>query len=232
MVFAPLEDHLYARLDGEWNVYSMEGGQAQRVYKWFRYAGIIATTPTPLHHATVYQLEPDQYVLSGFGLDTPTAPEETPPSTLAEAIAALPAGSRWAVSCYDATDNGIGVAQAIRDGTAIAISDGSFKEDFGTSALVIEASDSTDNIIAVNVVPGNLDNQGSYRSELAGIFGQITLVNALCNVHGITQGSIECGRDGVGALNKVFNPDSEAKTDGSQFNLLSATRAALKASPI
>jgi hypothetical protein len=124
------------------------------------------------------------------------------------------------------------VAQAIRDGTAIAISDGSFKEGFGTSALVIEASDSTDNIIAVNVVPRNLDDQGSYHIELAGIFGQITLVNALCNVHDITQGSIECGCDGARALNKVLNPDSEAKTDGSQFNLLSATRAALKASPI
>jgi hypothetical protein len=124
------------------------------------------------------------------------------------------------------------VAQAIRDGTAIAISNGSFKDRFGTSALVIEASDSTDNIIAVNVVPSNLANQGSYGSELAGIFDQITLVNALCNVHGITQGSIECGCDGAGALNKVFNPDSEAKTDGSQFNLLSTTRAALKASPI
>jgi hypothetical protein len=190
--FAPLEDCLYARSDGDWKVYSMEGGQAQRLYKWFRYAGTMATTPTPFHRATVYQPEPDQYVISRFGLDAPTAPAETPPSTLAEAIAALPAGSRWAVSCYDATNNGIRVAQAIQDGTAIAISNGSFKEGFGTSALVIEASDSTDNIITVNVVPGNLADQGSYRSELASIFGQITLVNALCNVHGITQGSIEC----------------------------------------
>jgi hypothetical protein len=31
---------------------------------------------------------------------------------------------------------------------------------------------------------------------------------------------------------KVFNPDCEVKTDRSQFDLLSATRAALKASPI
>jgi hypothetical protein len=99
--------------------------------------------------------------------------------------------------------------------------------------LVIEASDSTDSIIAVNIVPGDLANQGSYHSELlAGIFGKITLVNALCNVHGITQGSIECGCDGAGALNKVFHPDCEAKTDGSQFNLMSATHATLKASPI
>jgi hypothetical protein len=72
----------------------MEGGRAQRLYKRFQYTGTTADAPIPLHLATVYQLEPDQYVISGFGLDAPTAPAETPPSTLAEAIAALPAGSR------------------------------------------------------------------------------------------------------------------------------------------
>jgi hypothetical protein len=95
--------------------------------------------------------------------------------------------------------------------------------------LVIEAEDSEDNIIAANVIPGNTDDQGSYRSELPGIFGQVII----CKVHGITQGEIECGCDGEGAIsNKVFSEEDEANTDGSQFDLLSATRAAIKASPI
>jgi hypothetical protein len=119
------------------------------------------------------------------------------------------------------------------DGKAIALSDGSFKDGFGTSALVIEAEDSEDNIIAVNVIPGNTDDQGSYRSELAGIFGQVIMVNTICKVHGITQGEIECGCDGEGAINKVFSKEDEANTtDGSQFDLLSAIQAAIKASPI
>jgi hypothetical protein len=100
------------------------------------------------------------------------------------------------------------------------------------SALVIEAEDSDDNIIAVNVVPGNTGDQGSYRSELAGIFGQVIMVNTICKAHGITQGEIECGFDGEGAINKVFSEEEDAYTDGSQFDLLSATRAAIKASPI
>jgi hypothetical protein len=88
-----------------------------------------------------------------------------------------------------------------------------------------------DNIVAVNVVPGNLTDQGSYRSELAGLFGQIIMVNTLCDIHGIKDGSIECGCDGLGALSQVFN-DDEASVEGSQFDLLSATRAALRSSPI
>jgi hypothetical protein len=53
--------------------------------------------------------------------------------------------------------------------------------------------------------------------------------NTICKVHGITQGEIECGCDGEGAINKVFSEEDEM--DGSQFDLLSATRAAIKASP-
>jgi hypothetical protein len=46
------------------------------------------------------------------------------------------------------------MASVIQDGTAIAVSNGSFKTEFGTSALVFEGGDSTNQIVAVNVVPG------------------------------------------------------------------------------
>jgi hypothetical protein len=83
------------------------------------------------------------------------------------------------------------------------------------------------------VVPGNPDSQSSYRSELVGIFGQVTLVNALCKTHGITQGAIECGCDSLGALQKVFILDTDIKTAGSNFDLLlSATRTAIRDSPV
>jgi hypothetical protein len=84
--------------------------------------------------------------------------DNTPITSLEDTIENLPPASRWAVSRFDATDNGTRIAQAIRDGKAIALSDSSssfFKDGFGTSALIIEAEDPEDNIIAVNVVPGN-----------------------------------------------------------------------------
>jgi hypothetical protein len=176
-------------------------------------------------------LDPGRYVLSSYGLDAPVSAVSAP-ATLEEAIAQLPPSSQWAVRRFDSTDNGLHVARAIQAGTAIALSDGSFKDQLGTSALIIEAEDSTHNIIAVNVVPGNPADQGSYRSELAGLYGQIVLVNVICSLHQITTGSIECGCDGKVALDKLSDPDEEADTAGQQFDLLSATRAALRASPI
>jgi hypothetical protein len=58
------------------------------------------------------------------------------------------------------------------------------------------------------------------------------LVNVICSLHQITTGSIECGCDGKVALDKLSDPDEEADTAGQHFDLLSATRAALRASPI
>ena len=46
--------------------------------------------------------------------------------------------------------------------------------------MIIEAEDSTDNIITVNIVPGNTKDQGLYWSELASLFAQVTMVNIIC----------------------------------------------------
>jgi hypothetical protein len=152
--------------------------------------------------------------------------------SITDTINTLPSGSKWAIQCFDSSNDGLRIAQAIRTGTAVTLSDGSFKDGFGTVALILEAEDPAHNIVTVNVVPGNTQAQGSYRSELAGIFGQIIFINLICQIHGITQGAITSRCDGKGALTKVFSDDDEADTNDSQFDLLSATRSALKASPI
>jgi hypothetical protein len=82
--------------------------------------------------------------------------------------------------------------------------------------------DSQHNIIAANVVPGLPDVQSSFRSELAGIFGQVILINAICTVHNIMSGAIESGCDGKVALEKVSQFDEQVDTNGQHFDLLSA----------
>jgi hypothetical protein len=181
--------------------------------------------------ATVFPLHPGRFILSNFGWDA-TPATTNPPTSLCEAIKRLPPECRWAVQRFNSSDNGLCIAQAIQNGTAIALSDGSFKDGFGTSAIIIEATDPGDNIIAVNVVPGHRDTQSSYCSELAGIFGQVIMINTICNLHGITQGSIVSGCDGEEALRKSFSPHDEASMKGSQFDLLSTICAAIKSSPI
>ena len=210
----------------------MDGGRQQCTNKWYTFSGTShSIAPALLWWATVFSLAPGRYVLSSYGLDI-TPPPVLPSSTLEDAIDQLPPSTHWAVRRFDSTDNGAHVARAIRAGTAIALSDGSFKDQFGTSAIIIEAKDSAHNIITVNVVLGNPEDQGSFQSKLAGLFGQVILVNIIGAIHHISQGAIECGCDGKVALEKMFHPDEEADTNGQHFDLLSVTRAALQASPI
>ena len=74
-------------------------------------------------------------------------------------------------------DGGEAIAKGIRDGTARAVSDGSFNlvtpiGPSGTSALNISASNENADVLeAVNWVPGTVIDQSAYRSELAGVCG-------------------------------------------------------------
>jgi hypothetical protein len=148
----------------------------------------------------VFPFDQDKYILSSFGHDSPGPPPTPPSISLSEIITTLPTGSRWSIQRFDLASSDLLIAQALRDGTAIAVSDGSYKDHHGTSALILQAPQTQHNIIAVNTVPGNSAFQDSYRSEIAGIYGQLIMVNTLCCLHNITQGSIECGCNGMEAL--------------------------------
>ena len=60
------------------------------------------------------------------------------------------------------------IAQAIRDGKGISVSDGSFCPERlrGTAALRIWHEDTMEKFQAVNRTPGSKEEQNSYRSEL------------------------------------------------------------------
>jgi hypothetical protein len=58
----------------------------------------------------------------------------TEPTTFAGYLKTLPQDAQWALRDIKLTDDGRTIAQAIRDGTAIAVSDGSFKDCVGTAS--------------------------------------------------------------------------------------------------
>jgi hypothetical protein len=62
--------------------------------------------------------------------DLPT----TVPTTFVDYLKTLPEDAQWALRDINSTDDGRTLVQAIRDGTAIGISDGSFKDGFGTAS--------------------------------------------------------------------------------------------------
>jgi len=122
----------------------------------------------------------------------------------------------------------------IRQGTAIAVTDGSFKDGLGTAAYSIQPqldSSVSAAYILVNCTPGQPEDVDAYRSELGGIYGVIKTTNALCASNQITQGSMTLACDCLSAitnLSKKYDPGPGQP----HHDLLSHIRYLIRASPI
>jgi hypothetical protein len=68
----------------------------------------------------------------------------------------------------------------------IAVSDGSFQDQYGTAAWVLEGSTPKGRIVGAVIVPGTAKDQSAYRSELAGIYSILLCVKKLCEFFHIT----------------------------------------------
>ncbi len=128
--------------------------------------------------------------------------------------------------------NGQIIALAIQQSEAIAISDGSFQDTYGTAAWVVEGTDSNGRALGAVVVPGSAKDQSAYRSELAGLYSILVFVKQLCEFYQISSGSIELGCDGQSALDKAFNYVYLIRVEDANHDLLQAIRTLWAYSPI
>jgi hypothetical protein len=126
------------------------------------------------------------------------------------------------------------MATAIKNGSAIAVSDGSYKDGRGTAAFILEISghyDRTSRIVGVNSIPGEQCDQSSYRSEIGGVSGIVETVGILCQLHSITTGAIEVGLDGDQAMKNIFGvwPLHPKQAD---YDMLKDLRKKISQSPL
>ena len=109
-----------------------------------------------------YYHRSDFLQLSSTGALLPDTSDE--PTDLYSYIKQLPSGDQWTSSQIEIPDNGLSLAQSLQDSTSTAVSNGSYKDDYGTSCSVFRGN-STHQIISINLIPGPQDNQSSYRSK-------------------------------------------------------------------
>jgi Reverse transcriptase (RNA-dependent DNA polymerase) len=122
------------------------------------------------------------------------------------------------------------LARDILIGKAVAVSDGSFKDGFGTASAVIISTSGKQRVDVVT--PGVQQDQCSYRSELAGLVAAIHHTNELCKRHGIQNGTITLACDGEAALRSLEDFDNEPSMNRQHFDLIGAGRKALRDSTI
>jgi hypothetical protein len=79
--------------------------------------------------------------------------------------------SKWSIDNFVCTDDGQELATAIQQGFSKAVSNGSFKDQRGMPAFSLFGTTDEPLFIGWNGVPGSIQTQSAYRSELAGIAG-------------------------------------------------------------
>jgi hypothetical protein len=189
----------------------------------FTKKGIPTDSISKLYRATVFS-KGNQWICSGF--DDILMNQTNQPSTnqsFFDHLMNLPPHDRWFMEHLDMIDQGVTIAQAQRNREAIAVSDGSFKNEYGTATWVIEGDSSYGRLCGKVIAPGGSRDHSPYRSELTGIYSILIMVNKLCEYYEISDGEIELACDGLSALDKAFSYVSILHVDDSNYDLLGAT---------
>jgi len=98
------------------------------------------------------------------------------------------------------------ISPSLKNGTAVALGDGSFKSRMGTAGFALEGPCCTKHrIIGINRVPGSQDVQSPYRSELSSLLGILVLVSLIYVHYGVTKGCIVIACNCKSTLNHAVN---------------------------
>jgi hypothetical protein len=169
--------------------------------------------------------------MSGVSPHFPTQPP-LPATTLSDILQQLPQDAHWAIArCSPIDDNGTYLANAIRAGTAVAVSDGSLKNRFGTAAFTVEGPTRKHQITGVNIVPGPIFDGQSYRCEISGLIGTVLVINAICRFHHITSGRVTIACDNDAAIH-IFDHGYLPNPQKDSYDLVMALWKLIRESPI
>jgi hypothetical protein len=125
------------------------------------------------------------------------------------------------------------LSDAIERSELIGISDGSYKDDMGTAAWRLFYINSEDQQWTGQLLgSGQPSYQSAFRSELAGLYAMITLVNLLVDYYEVPNGTVELACDGIQALECVFDMDKSVTAANNSYDLILAMRKMIVGSRI
>ena len=233
---APDERRLYQRTTQGWIFWSQHTNVRRTPQPLFRRQQAISERPTRSFRARIDPVGPHIRLLSTSFAQSSflTPPLIASQKTFAQAIRALPSSQRWSAQhCTSSMLYGEDVAVAIVNRSAIAVSDGSFKDAFGTAAWTLRGATNECFITGVNVAPGTDEDQNAFRSELVGLYGIITATMVVCFLHDITDGCITVACDGESALDYIFDWEKKwLKSVTPHLDIIAASRKLIKESPL
>ena len=197
----------------------------------FKYYTCMQRPPdtTNLHRTTV-AYKSGEYIAQGFAEMSVSNPSTTPPSpTLEGLISSLLSvpGEAWAVHELMTTPDISSLIEDICTGTAVGVSDGSYKDNYGTAAWILENAAGTQRIQGKVIVPGYASDQSAYRSEVAGLYGLVFVLERIVSVCRLSTGGVTIGCDGLNALTDSITIDKCTSCKKKHFDLISGIQGYL-----
>ena len=235
--FSEAEDRIYRQDGAMWSVFTRVGGRRRNT---FIYDHTTWTKPLSANLLASVVCQGVRFWLNSFSpvhLDIPPSESETG-IPLPDILTRWVADPRYLLERVQIpTDAGARLAGGIIQGTARAVSDGSYKPGIVGTAACLLAADGQDKdcLKALNLVPGWADDQSPYRSELTGIVGSLTLILALCHSFDIQEGSVTLALDGEAAMKQAMvqaDKNIPLKVTQKHFDLLQVCRSLLRKLPV
>jgi len=200
-MYDPASLSLYIKSVGTWWKYAQRQDFGTRLAQqtYTRVAVSVLETP-PGEPATA------AYVASGEvrfeGSARGFTAEVAEPTSLRDAISAL--SESWMFEHSDFPNDGEAIADSIRQGSTMMVSDGSYmphlSDTLGASGWIIEASRTGARCMGSCRTPGDAN---AYRAELFGIYTMITALSLICQVHTVRSGEVEIEDVLLGCDNEV-----------------------------
>ena len=242
-------ERLYSKDEDKWKVYGRSNRNTSRGNRMtFSNTAIdsLDDLPPTAKHATVDTTATKFYV-SGVSSQPRTHHEHQPLAppdqddlqAFIHHLHQLPIEQRWGWASLEIDENIESLrplVQSIKDGLCRAVSDGSTKEDRGTSSWILRDLKNQTDIKGKNVIPGPLECQDSYRSELGGLYGLVFFITTLLEyfyrdqatlVKGqITNvlGLVHIGCDGESAITQCYDEEKHITSKHTSHDLIIAIR--------
>ena len=186
---------------------------------------IVCDTPSDLEYTTMERLTRHIFRYSG-SREAPTTNPDNNFQTLQALIDAKNEHIQKILEHTSFPDNADGIAKAIRKGTAVAITDGSYNEDMNSGAAAWKIVGEIDDIQCEGRIghPVTKEKLDSYRIESIGILAILTAVEVICEFHNIKDGSITVACDNDASLDKGITYNERLKTSCKYFDIFWATK--------
>jgi len=227
--YASREGQLYSLLDGIW--YSHKQISKRNGRPLFEKDAQVCDPPLQPLRTTVY-FKGDRIVVTGS--DVINVAPMFRPHSFKEYMSNL-SELAWCTYSLEAACDGKKLVKALITGTSatgMAVSDGSYKDTYGTAAWTIGTEDEENLLSGRAVCPGDPEDQSSYRSELTGLYAILAITHQLCEYYNVEEGYIEIGCDGQSALQTALEHEPFLSKDLPDYDLIGAIYSLRKSSRI